>query len=238
MWLWNIHLKKAPWAKASLEKAIFWHKKTVSKRDRGRGAEGQIPDLVTEFEVSSQRQSEVCGSLRHTAPPPCWDPQSQPILITHHNDTGPQRDWQCTKGQPASWEVLLVTKQGWDHREQAEASVFQTRISQVAPSSRDQNSRWSLLGNPYFWLIGFMPNKWISMWFCEKTTDVETALPLLHTSCLLPTQSSMDLIHHFRHSWGVKEPLPSLKSVSKFWKLVSLSVKDPHYPTYRIYRFF
>lgn len=172
-----------------------WVKETEAGEPRGR-----FQTLSLSLKCPPRDRARSAGSLRHIAPPPCWDPQSQPILITHHNDTGPQRDWQCTKGQPASWEVLLVTKQGWDHREQAEASVFQTRISQVAPSSRDQNSRWSLLGNPYFWLIGFVPNKWISVRFCEKTTDVETALPFLHTSCLLPTQSSMDLIHHFWHS--------------------------------------
>lgn len=67
---------------------------------------------------------------------------------------------------------------------------------------------------------------------------IEIALPLPHTSCLLPIQSFTGSVHHFRHSLGVKEPLPSLKSISKFWKLVSLSVKGPHYSTHRIYRFF
>lgn len=50
--------------------------------------------------------------------------QSQLIIITHHNDRPTGRPWQHIKGDQDFREAFFVTKQGWNNREWAEASVF------------------------------------------------------------------------------------------------------------------
>lgn len=57
----------------------------MRKRVLGKGAKRQTPDLVTSFELSLQRQSQVSGSLSHTALPQAEESQVQLISVTHHN---------------------------------------------------------------------------------------------------------------------------------------------------------